>query len=130
MAGKSTYYANIILDYMLGSANPATVYVALFTSAPTDAGGGTEAAGGSYARAAVTNNSTNFPNAAAGAKSNAVDIVFADATAAWGTIVAVGIYDALSSGNLLFWTLLVSPIPVPNGARFNFAAAQLEFTED
>ena len=53
MAGsKSDYLENEILDHVLGGADysrPATVYIALYTAAPTDAGGGTEVTGGSYA---------------------------------------------------------------------------------
>jgi len=36
----------------------------------------------------------------------AAAITFAQATANWGTVVAWGIYDASSSGNLLFWDYL------------------------
>jgi hypothetical protein len=86
MAGKSEYLENAILDHVLGGPDytrPGTLYIALYTVAPTDAGGGTEVAGGSYARVAVTNNSTNFPAAAGGAKTNGTLIEFAEATANW-----------------------------------------------
>src|SRR5690349_18898367 len=109
MSSKSDYLENKILDHMLGGPDytrPATVYVALFTTAPSDAGGGVEVTGGSYARVAVTNNATNFPGASGGAKQNANTITWPTATALWGTVVAVGIFDAASGGNLLFWALL------------------------
>ena len=79
MAGsKSDYLENEILDHVLGGADyarPATVYIALYTADPTDAGGGTEGSGGSYAKASVTNNDTNWPAASSGAKSNGADII-------------------------------------------------------
>lgn len=133
MAGKSDYLELKMLDHVLGKTTytaPSTLYVALFTSAPTDAGGGTEVATGSYARAAVTNDTAKFPNASGGAKSNADDVIFATASASWGTVVAVGIYDASTAGNLLFWTNLATPINVPNGGTFSFGATTLVFVED
>lgn len=108
---KSDYLENKILDHVLGGGDytrPATVYVGLFTTAPSDTGGGTEVSGGSYARVAVTNNATNFPAASSGSKSNGTAITFPAATANWGTVVAFGIFDASSGGNLLYWGWLGS----------------------
>lgn len=129
---KSDYLENKVIDHILGGgdyARPATVYIALFTAAPTDAGGGTEVAGGSYARAAMTNNATNWPAAAGGVKSNGTAITFAQATGAWGTIVAFGVFDALSGGNLLFWATLTTPKTVQNGDTPSFSIGALQFTE-
>ena len=39
---------------------------------------------------------------------NSAAITFAQATASWGTVLAFGLYDALSSGNLLAWDFLGS----------------------
>lgn len=109
---KSDYLENALLDHALGGPDytrPGTVYLALFTVAPSDSGGGTEVSGGSYARKSVTNNSTNFPGASSGQKLLAVAQAFATATANWGTAVAWGILDALTSGNLLYWGYLMGP---------------------
>ena len=134
MAGKSTFLSNKLLDYQFGGtvyALPANFYIELYTAAPTDAGGGTPVgAGGAYARAAVTNDAANFPNAVGGSKSNAAAITFAQATAPWGTVVAFGIFDALVGGNLLYWALLTTPITIPTGGTFSFATGQLVITED
>lgn len=130
---KSNYLEDAILDHVLGGGNysrPANVYVALFTSAPSDSGGGTEVSGGSYARATVTNNSTNFPAASGGVKSNGTAITFAQATGAWGTIVAFAIFDALSSGNMLYWGALTASKTVANGDTPSFPVGSLVFTED
>lgn len=94
----STYLANRILDHVFGGADysrPATLYLAALKA------GDAEVIGGSYARVAITNNATNFPNASARAKANANVIPFATATADWGFIESVGIYDALTGGNQL-----------------------------
>jgi len=133
MAGKSDYLENKILDFLLGGVSytpPSTVYVALFTAAPTDAGGGTEVSGGGYARVAVANNTTNFPTASNGTKSNGTTITFPTATADWGTVVAVGIFDAATGGNLLFWANLSTSKTIQNGDTAQFAAGSLTFTED
>ena len=134
MAGsKSDYLENKILDHVLGGGDytrPATVYVALYTVAPTDAGGGTEVSGGSYARVAVTINSTNWPAASSGSKSNGTAISFPAATANWGTVVAFGIFDAASGGNLLYWGTLSASKAVNNGETASFAAGQLTISED
>jgi hypothetical protein len=92
-----------ILKHILGVAAwtmPTTVYVALFTTTPTMPAntGGVEVTGGSYARQAITFGVTGSGPAAA---NNAAQITFPAATAAWGTIVGAGIYDAATGGNLI-----------------------------
>lgn len=134
----SNVYEGLVLDHLFGGIDlggpdlerPATVYVALFTAAPTDSGGGTEVSGGSYARVAVTNNATNWPEASFGVKSNGTAITFPTATASWGTVVAVGIYDASPSGNLMIWGNLTTSKAVASGDTPSFAAGALEFSLD
>jgi len=134
MAGsKSDYLENKVLDHVLGGGDysrPATVYVALYTAAPTDAGGGTAVSGGSYARATVVNNATNFPAAESGEKSNGTEITFAEASANWGTVVAFGILDAASEGNLLLWATLTANKTIDSGDTAKFAVGDLTYTED
>lgn len=134
MAGsKSNTLENALLDHVLGGGDytrPATVYIALYTAAPTDAGGGTEVTGGSYARASVTNNATNWPAASGGAKSNGTEITFPTASANWGTVVAFGIFDALTVGNLLFWADLATSKAINTGDTAKFAVGDIDITED
>ena len=105
MSGFSDFLELEVLDHVFGAATytpPATLYVALYTVIPTDANAsGTEVTGGSYARVAVTNNLTNFPAAAAGAKANGTAITFPAPTANWGIVVGFAIYDAATVGNEL-----------------------------
>lgn len=112
MAGsKSDYLENKLLDHWLGNTAftaPATVYVALYTAAPSDAGSGTEVTGGSYARVSVTNNTTNWPAASSGSKSNGTAISFPTASAGWGTVEAAALMDASTSGNQLAWAELLT----------------------
>lgn len=134
MPGKSDYLENRVLDHFLGgvaSSAPATVYIALYTVTPTDAGGGTEVTGGSYARVAVTNNATNWPAASAGAKANGTAITFPAPTANWGVVVAFGIFDAATAGNLYYWGAITPNKTVNNGDPApSFAVGDLDVTED
>ncbi len=139
MSGSaSDYLEAVLLDAKLGSGSPATVYVALFTARGTDAQSDagttfTECSGGSYARAAVTNNATNFP-AASGTtptvKANGTTITFPTATGAWGTVTAAGVYDAASSGNLLFWADLTVAKTIASGDTASLAVGTLTLSLD
>lgn len=72
--------------------------LALFTSDPTETGAaGTEVSGGSYARQTIT-----FAAESGGASSNSAQIDFPAATAGWGTITHIGIYDSAGTP-VMFW---------------------------
>lgn len=132
MAGSlSDFSEDEILDHLLGAATytpPATLYLAVFTAAPTDAGGGTEVTGGSYARLAITNNLTNFPASSGGAKSNGAVLDMVTASASWGTVVAYALFDASSAGNMIGWADLTSPVLINNGDTLRFAAGALTYS--
>lgn len=127
---KSTAYANEILNYLFGSGSPATLYIGLYTSAPNaDGTGGTEVTGGSYARAAVTNNATNWPAAAGGVKQNGTAITFATASANWGNVTSAGVFAASSGGTPKYFGDLDTDRTVNNGDAFSFATSQFVITE-
>lgn len=129
MAGNiSNYLENKLLDHSLGTTEytfPATVYVALFTSDPTDAGSGTECSGTSYARQAC-----DFDAAANGATANTAAIEFPVAGGSWGTITHVGIYDALEAGNLLWHGALTASKAIGTSDQFKIAAGDLDVSLD
>jgi hypothetical protein len=128
MAEFTDFMENKIIDHMLRnqSYTPATtVYVALFTAAPSDAGGGTEVSGGSYARQAA-----GLSAASGGASSNAADITYPQATADWGTVTHCALFDALTSGNMLMWTPLDASKTINNGDTFKINAGDLDVTVD
>jgi len=132
----SDYLENQLIDHIFRTATfakPAGIYIGLYTTAPTDAGGGTEVSGGSYARVAVTQADTSWdaPVAGDGHTQNSNDIVFPAPTADWGQVVAVGIFDASTGGNLLMWATLATPKTVNNGdAAPKFVAGDLDITFD
>lgn len=113
-----------------GFAKTAGLYVALFTATPSDSGGGTEVSGGSYARVNVAPLDANWtaPDATGGLTANAAAITFPTASANWGVITSVGIFDASSAGNLLFWGALTASKTVNSGDTFSFAIAALSVT--
>ena len=125
MAGFSDYLENKVVGHVFGGSAytaPSTLYVALYTSAPSDTGGGTEVSGGAYARQTaaftVTNDTASNPSA----------IEYPTATADYGTVVAVGIFDASSSGNLLAYGNLTTSKTVSTGDVFRFNAGAIDIT--
>ena len=141
MAAMSDFLENEIIDHIFRTGTytaPTVIAVALFTAAPSDSGGGTEVATGSYARVSVGASDTDW-NATQGGTSgdssgtggltdNASDITFPTATASWGTVTHVGIFDATSGGNLLFHGTLTASKTVDNGDTFKFTAGDLDIT--
>lgn len=109
-----------ILDAIFGSGSPATWYVGITTTTPNDDGTGfTEPVGGSYARVAKTNNSTNFPAASTTSgrtvKKNGTAITFPNPTGSWGSIFGLGFFTASSGGTPELTQLLDDPITVASG---------------
>lgn len=131
MSQMSDYLEAAIVNHIFRGtsfAAPTTLYVALYTAAPTDAGGGTEVTGGSYARVAVTCNTTNWGAPGTnGTTSNSNAITFPTATANWGNVVAVAFFDAASGGNMLIW-LTQTSTAVNSGQTASFAAGALSVT--
>ena len=128
MAGFSDYLENKVLEHVFENSAytaPSTLYAALFTVAPSDTGGGTEVSGGGYVRrtAAFTVSGTNPTTA-----TNGSAIEYPTATAGYGTVVAVGVFDASSSGNLLAYANLDSSKVVSTGDVFRFNAGDLDIT--
>lgn len=112
------------LDAWLGSTalGPSTVYLALFTAAPSSAGGGTEVSAMGYARPAVANNSTNFPAASGKTKNNGTVVDFGVAGADYGNVIW-GAWVKTSSGaigpdDIIYAGPLATPRLVLTGDNF------------
>jgi hypothetical protein len=136
MAGKSTYLEGQLLNVIFRTQaawKPSAIYIGLLTAAPTDAGGGTEVSGGSYARVAVPQLDANWTVPAGTPRSinNANAITFPAPTANWGVVTHIGIYDAATAGNLLYWAALTTAKTINNGdAAPSFASGACVITED
>jgi hypothetical protein len=146
MAAMTDYLENKLIDFMFrGQAftPPATWYVALFTAAPSDAGGGTEVSGTGYARVGIASSTANFAatNAAgstanpstgtSGTTSNNVAINFPTPGGSWGTITHCALFDASSGGNMMGQGALATARTVTDaGTPVSFAAGTLTFQID
>ena len=122
----SNYLENALINVTLRATTytaPATVYVSLWTSDPTDAGSGTEVSGGSYARTAVT-----FAAPSNGVTTNSADVTFPTCTASWGVVGWIGINDAATSGNLLYHSPLDTSKTIDSGDIFKISTGNLSVT--
>ena len=128
MAEISNYLEQALINGTIRGTTytaPSTVYVALYTTDPTDADTGTEVSGGSYARTAVT-----FATASgtSGSVASNADVTFPQATGSWGTVGWIGIMDASTSGNLLYHTALDASKTIDSGDIFKIASGSLTVT--
>lgn len=126
MSNATDYLENEVLDHVLGKGtrdftSPANLYIGLFTAvADAETGSVTEVSGGSYARTAVT-----FNTASGGNATNNGDVDFPTATADWGTVTHIGIYDASTSGNLMLVGSLSASKSVTSGDIFRISDTNL-----
>jgi len=126
MSEISNYLENALINVTLRATSytaPTTVYVALYTSDPTDADAGTEVSGGSYARQSVT-----FAAPSDGVTTNSADVTFPTATGTWGTVGWLAIRDASTAGNLLYYTPLDVSKSITSGDVFKIATGNLSVT--
>ena len=126
MAEFSNYLENAVINAVLRNSpytSPATVYVGLYTTDPTDADSGTEVSGGSYARTSVA-----FDAPSNGVTQNTADLTFPTATASWGTVTHIGLHDASTGGNLLFHTALDTSKAIDSGDIFKITTGNLTVT--
>ena len=111
-----------ILNKVFGGTNftaETTWYVALRAA-------GVELSGGSYARVAVTNNTTNFPNISTNEMVNGTAITFPQATADWTQADEVALYTASSGGTARYVGNLDAPVTVRTGQTRSFAAGDFK----
>lgn len=139
MANLTNFGEGEYLDYAFNGvalAAPGT-WLALFTAGPADDGTGTEVTGGSYARIQVNpNGAVAGPRWTAKALDGSGDyfiansdiLTFPTATAGWGVVVGVGVFDALSGGTMRQYAALATSQNVSVGNTFKFAVGDLRFT--
>ena len=111
MAALSDHAENLLLNFLMTSGTatrPTAWYVALYTSAPNDAGGGTELSGSGYSRQSVA-----FSTASGGS---------------WGTVTHMAIHAASSAGNLLWHGALSASKTIADGDSLEFAIGNIDLT--
>ena len=104
---------------------PTAWYVALYTSAPSDSGGGTEVSGSGYSRQSVT---FAAATSGAGTTSNTNAQTFTASGGAFGTVVAIGIHDASSGGNLLWHGNMTASKTIADGDTLEFSIGNIDLT--
>ena len=128
MAEMSDYLENKILDYVLRNTAdwaPTAVYTALHTADPADDESGAEVSAGgyTYARQATA---FDAAHATTGVTQNTDVETWTNLPAC--TVTHIGIWDAVSSGNLLFHTAVNSSKTVANGDMISIAVGAITIT--
>jgi hypothetical protein len=121
------YLADKVAQHVLMNVaytSPATVYLALYSTPTTAAGGGTEVGGGSYARLAISFTDPGDPG-----------LVEQDATLTFNdmpgvTVTHIAIHDHISAGNMLIFGALRSPRTVGAGQPFVLGAGDIRVLFD
>lgn len=128
MAALSDHLEKLLLDWSMTTESvtrPTEWHLALYTAAPSDAGGGTELSGNGYAREAVTFSAAATPG---GTTANTGEVTFAADGGDWGEITHIGIFDAATSGNLLWHGAMTTARTVNDGDQLVFAVGDIDLT--
>lgn len=132
MSDMSDFYAAGLGDHLVDGTSfsaPGTLYCALLTSAPSDAGlGGGEVSGGSYARQLLTGNMlTETTSPLRRANDGIID--FGVATADWGIVGWLALIDHLTNATPFFgWTALTATRDIKDGDGVTFPIDDLGIT--
>lgn len=131
--GLSDYAANKLIDLIWRAQAftwPATSYVRLVTTTPTNAAGGVEvSSGNAYARVALASSlaalsgtqaagTTVASSGTSGRTSNNAALTYPTPTGAWGTVTHAETMDALTlgTGNRLWWLPLGAAKTIGSGS--------------
>lgn len=127
----SNYLEQKLLEHTLRNVaytSPTTVYAALFTAvADGEAGTVTEVttSGTAYARQSIA-----FAAYSGGSVASSAQQTYAVATANYGTVTDMGIYDASTAGNMLLYGALTASKVINNGDQFVFPSGNVTCTFD
>ena len=134
MTDFSTYLETRVLDFFLNANSlsttaPSTVYVALHTADPGEAGTSSEATETGYARASVSFGSASTDTAGATTISNDGAVSIGPITGT-PTYTHISIKDAATSGNTLFYGALSSSLTLTSGDSVQFSVGNITVTLD
>lgn len=122
----SNYAEDAILNHLSGLTPlpaPSDLYLALFTTAPTESSPGVEFTGGSYTRQAVT-----FTPSDSGMIVSSADVVFSGLAA--GTLRGTALLDSLTGGNIIVFSALPAPRGVSDGETLTVSAGTITVSLD
>lgn len=112
--GMSNYLANKLLDFLFRNQafTRPTIQLGLFTTTCSDSAVGTECPGANYARIAVSAWNSAAYGASDAYTANTNEALFATPSdGSWGTVVALAIFDSVTT-NMLFYGNDVVDLPV------------------
>jgi len=125
----SNFLETELLDHVFTNSAytaPSTLYLSLHTANPDEDGSGTEVStsGTAYARQTVT-----FSVSGNTATTDAA-VEFPTATANFGTVSHVAVWDASTSGNMLAYAALTTSKTIETGDVLRVPAGDLDITLD
>jgi hypothetical protein len=128
----SNFAKNKNMDYNFGAVSftpPSSYFLGLSTTAISSSGSNaTEPVAAGYARVEIPNTKGYFSNASSGCLVNSGSIAFSISSGSWGTIVDIGLWDALTSGSIYFYTTLPVPKIVQDATTISFSASAISFS--
>lgn len=129
MAALSDHAENLLLNWLMtaGSATrPTAWYVGLHTGSPADDdSGANEISGNGYSRQAIA---VTTATGTGGTTSNDANITFTASGGDWGTISHISIYDASTSGNLLWHGSMTASKTIADGDTLQFNTGNIDLT--
>ena len=125
----SNFLETKVLDHVFGGTAytaPGTLYLGLHTSNPAEDDSGTEVStsGTAYARQTVAFTTSGDTT------SNTAAVEYPTATASYGTVSHVGVYDASTGGNLLAYGALTTSKAIATGDVLRIPTGDLDITLD
>ena len=130
MSSLSDYGEGAILDHLFGIAAMAqpTLYIAVSTADPTDAGTGVaEPLGNGYARIATASSDWQRTD---NVVDNVNELSFPEATGSWGTLTHIAIFDAASGGNMIAHAALGTSKAIAANETLRFPVGNITFSMD
>ena len=116
------------MDWLMttGTATRPTVwYLALYTAAPSDSGGGTEVSGSGYSRQSVSFDAAASPG---GTTSNSNTVSFTASGGNFGIITHIGIHTASTGGSLLWHGSMSASKTIDDGDTLEFSIGNIDLT--
>ena len=125
MSALSNHAEALLLQWFMTDetvTRPTAWFVALYSAAPSDAGGGTELSGYGYARQSVDFGSDGAANTA--------DVTFTASGGDWANATHIGLFDASTSGNLLWHGALTAAKQIDDGDSIVFGPGDIDLSLD
>jgi hypothetical protein len=123
MNNKSTYLSNKLLNHVLSGQvytppGPNNLYLALLSTPPSDNNIIELPSANGYARTPITFSVAGSTPQTNGISTNTSQVLIGPATASWGTLAGIALFDAPTGGNLLYWAEISPALNATQGFVF------------